>query len=118
MKILILEDDTTRVNTFIEMLYKHDLVITENAYDAIEYLTTNTFDLIFLDHDLGIDNGSGSIVSSFLRESRDNNNNQAVVIVHSWNVPASKGMMKDLPGAAWAPFGTEGFYELAIKDSK
>jgi CheY-like chemotaxis protein len=114
MRILILEDDSYRINVFVDLFHTHELTITENAYDAIEYLTTGVFDVIFLDHDLGLNNGSGSLVSSFLRESQDNKNNDAIVVIHSWNVPAATTMKKDLPGASIVPFATDTFYSIRL----
>lgn len=112
MRIFILEDDSTRVNSFIELFYKHDLTITENAYDAVEMLGRELFDLIFLDHDLGDGNGSGSYVSSYLRENPENMNNDVAIVIHSWNIPATESMMKDLPGSFGAPFNTVAFFDL------
>lgn len=106
MRILILEDDGGRVNTFIELLHRHQLDITENAYDAIDMLEEHRYDLIFLDHDLGEDNGSGSLVASFLSQM----NNEATVAIHSWNVPASRAMVGYLPDALQVPFNTDSFY--------
>jgi hypothetical protein len=114
MRILILEDDGTRVNNFIELLHTHDLDITENAYDAVDLLQANVYDLLLLDHDLGDGNGSGGLVSSFLGNNQDNPNYDAKILIHSWNVPASKSMLEDLPAAAWAPFNTEEFYDILI----
>lgn len=115
MRILILEDDGYRVNNFIELLYNHDLDITESAYQAVSLLESKLYDLILLDHDLGEGNGSGTTVSSFLKAYRDNPNNEALILIHSWNVPASNNMLKDLPNAAWAPFNTREFYDLMTK---
>jgi CheY-like chemotaxis protein len=112
MRILILEDDGTRVNTFIELLHNHDLDIIENAYEAVALLELNRYNIILLDHDLGESNGSGGIVSSFLRSYPENPNNEAIIIIHSWNIPASMAMLEDLPRAAHAPFNTEEFYEI------
>lgn len=114
MRILILEDDGTRVNNFIELLYTHDLDITENAYEAVSLLETKVYDIILLDHDLGDNNGNGSIVSNFLRMNSDNPNYDADILIHSWNTPASMGMLKDLPTAMWAPFNTEEFYDILV----
>jgi hypothetical protein len=114
MRILILEDNGQRVNTFIEKFRGHELIITENAYDAIEYLTIGIFDVIFLDNDLGEGNGSGTLVSSFLRESPSNSNNEAFIIAHSWNVPAVKMMLEDLPQAVSAPFNTDEFFNIKL----
>jgi CheY-like chemotaxis protein len=115
MKILILEDDGGRVNTFIEKYYVHDLTIIENSYDAIDLLGQTVFDYIFLDCDLGDRNGSGLDVSAFLQLHPDNSNNQADIIIHSWNVPAAEKMLKDIPYASWVPFNTESFFEIEIQ---
>jgi DNA-binding response OmpR family regulator len=114
MKILILEDDGNRVNTFIEKFYIHDLTITENSYDAIDLLDKIVYDFIFLDCDLGDMNGSGSDVSAFLQSHPDNLNNQANIIIHSWNAPATKNMLKDIPYASWIPFNTGSFFEIEL----
>jgi len=116
MKILILEDDGNRVNTFIEKFYTHDLTITENSYDAIDLLGKVVYDCIFLDCDLGDINinGSGSDVSAFLCSHPNNLNNKANIIIHSWNAPVTKNMLKDIPYASWVPFNTESFFEIEI----
>jgi DNA-binding response OmpR family regulator len=114
MRILVLEDDSYRVGIFVNKFHEHELIITENAYDAIEYLTTSTFDVIFLDHDLGFDNGSGSLVSSFLRENVNNRNNKAQIIIHSWNIPAAHNMLKDLPDSYLVPFASQEFYSIQL----
>ena len=114
MKILILEDDSFRVRFFIERFGQHDLKITENANDAIEYLEDLVFDYIFLDNDLGRGNGEGIDVANFLQHNPDNLNNNAIVIVHSWNAPAARLIKSRLPNAVAAPFNTENFYNLRL----
>lgn len=109
MRILILEDDGARVRNFIELLHRHTLDITENAYDAIDMLEEKDYDLILLDHDLGEGNGSGSLVAAFLSRLEDN---KATIIIHSWNVPASNAMIGYLPNARQAPYNTDVFYDL------
>jgi DNA-binding response OmpR family regulator len=114
MKILVLEDDVYRTRYFIERYGEHDMVITENAYQAIEYLKEDTYDYIFLDNDLGDNNGSGEDVAQFLFYNQENPNNKAVIIVHSWNVVASRHITDRLSGAIPAPFNTERFFNLAL----
>ena len=114
MKILILEDDGFRVRFFIERFGHHDLKITENAKNAIDYLTKFTFDYLFLDNDLGHGNGEGIDVADFLQHHSDNPNNQAITIVHSWNRPATDQIKARLPNAVAAPFNTDHFFNLRL----
>ena len=114
MKILILEDDDSRIKFFIERFCDHTLKVIENSKDAISYLKTDVFDYIFLDNDLGEGNGEGLDVAKFLRENPGNINNLAQVIIHSWNVPATIRMVDNIPDAVVAPFNTEKFLNLNI----
>ena len=83
MRILILEDDGMRVNNFIELLFRHDLDITESAHEAVALLEEKVYDLLLLDHDLGEGDGSGSVVSCFLCAYPENPNNDAEILIHS-----------------------------------
>lgn len=112
MNILILEDSTSRINYFIEKFSGHNLIITENAEEAIIYLEDCVFDLIFLDHDLGPDNGCGADVVAYLVGDISNENNDAIIIVHSWNVPAVNAMISVLPTLKFFPFGSEKFLKI------
>lgn len=114
MKILVLEDDISRANYFIEKFGGHDLIITENANDAIEHLDKEVFDLIFIDNDLGIsnDNGSGADAVAFLYENSDNENNDATIVLHTWNTPAAKAMLDLLPQAYFFPYNSDEFLSI------
>lgn len=114
MKILILEDDGFRVRFFIERFGHHELKITENAKDAIEFLQEFTFDYLFLDNDLGQGNGEGIDVAEFLQHNPENSNNNAITIVHSWNRPAVDRIKARLPKAVAAPFNTDNFHNLRL----
>jgi CheY-like chemotaxis protein len=114
MRILILEDDDFRITHFIEKFYTHSLKITEDANNAIWHLSLGLFDVIFLDNDLGDGNGYGADVAAYLEENPDNLNNQSQIIIHSWNVPAAKSMMKLLPNAIFMPFNSDEFNNLSL----
>lgn len=114
MKIFILEDDSYRITTFIEKFYDHELTITEKAENAIEYLTNNVYDVIFLDNDLGYDNGFGVDVATFLYENPQNQNNQTTIIVHSWNLIATKNILSKLDNARSIPFNSDEFNTLSL----
>jgi DNA-binding response OmpR family regulator len=114
MKILILEDDNYRVRYFEERLSKHDIEIYDVADDAIEALKRKTYDILFLDNDLGENAGSGTDVADFLHSIKDNKNNNAIIIVHSWNVPAATAMKGLLPRAYFFPYGSQNFLNIFI----
>lgn len=104
MRIFILEDDSYRVNFFLEKFCNDELTITENAQSAIEYLEDNVFDYLFLDHDLGDGNGTGLEVAEYLAENLWNENNRSPIIIHSWNRPATEKMINVLTQARHIPF--------------
>lgn len=114
MRILILEDDSSRITAFIEKFHTHELTITENAHAAIDYLTDNEYDYIFLDNDLGYNNGSGIDVAQFLNENLENTNNKATIIIHSWNTPASKCILSMLHNARRVPYNSTSFFAITI----
>ncbi len=97
MRVFVLEDDSYRANFFLDKFCDYDVVITENAQAAINYLENEAFEYLFLDHDLGEGNGCGLDVAEYLFSNPNNDNNDASIVVHSWNVPAAMKMMSLLP---------------------
>lgn len=114
MNIFVLEDSGSRVNFFIERFSRHSLKIVENSKMAIEYLKKYKFDYLFLDNDLGTGNGEGKDVAKFLLNNPSNPNNNAVIIIHSWNRSAAENIKSMLPFAELAPFNTEDFFNLNL----
>jgi len=114
MRIFILEDDGYRINFFLEKFCTYDITVTENAQSAIEYLEDNTYGCLFLDHDLGENNGSGLDVVQYLADNPENVNNNAIIIIHSWNVPATKRMITVLPQATHMPFDVGIFSDMEL----
>lgn len=104
MNVLVLEDDSHRISTFIDSFSKDNIKITDNSVDAIYYLDTYNFDLIFLAHDLGTGNGCGQDVAAHLYKNSHNDNNNAIIIIHSWNAYAVNKMLSYLPKAISMPF--------------
>ena len=107
MKILILEDSEVRVNKFKKKFSEHELFITDNANQAIEYLKEYKFGLICLDHDLGDkqmewdEDNNGMMVVKYLNEYGTNG---AKVVVHSLNTPRAQIMVSIIPDAVFIPF--------------
>lgn len=116
MKVLVLEDSIYRSKYFIEKYGYHDLTIVENAYMAIDLLDSELFDYIFLDNDLGTDNGEGLYVARFLSNNENNPNNNSTIIIHSWNNVAVKEMLNYLPNAITVSFGSSEFYNIDLSD--
>lgn len=114
MRILVLEDSIARLNYFIERYGSHDLTIIENATNAIGLLEENTYDVIFLDNDLGDDNGEGIDVVKYLYENSYNDNNSSSIVIHSWNTAAVKAMANLLPQAYVMPFASEEFLNIRL----
>lgn len=108
MKILILEDNLERQEQFRKNLVGHNIEITDSSKTAIEKLSSEKWQLLFLDHDLGnqvyVPSGenTGFEVAEFLKF-----NNQHMpqnIIVHSLNVPGSQNIIGVLPNAIHIPF--------------
>ncbi len=108
LSILVVEDDGKRINTFIEFLGHHNLVITNNKYDAIEFLQNQMFDIIYLDNNLGEDNGTGRDVAKFIVDL----NYQPEVIFHSWNIFEFEKIQALIPAVINKPYNSEEFYSL------
>lgn len=59
MRILFLDDSHDRVSDFMPNCRNHQVDFAYNAKDALEYLQNNTYDIVYLDHDLSINQSDG-----------------------------------------------------------
>jgi CheY-like chemotaxis protein len=114
IKVLILEDSSERIRFFVERLGQCDLTITEDAAEAVDYLRGNVFNYVFLDNDLGENNGEGIDVAEFLHNNPTNLNNSSNIIIHSWNSPAARIMKGLLPASKIIPFNKNNFLSLGV----
>ncbi len=110
VKILILEDSEIRIKQFLEGLESDTNVITvkHTAQDCIDCLTKESWDVLFLDHDLGgktyvatDDKNTGSEVCRWLS---NNNVKIRLIIIHSLNVQGQRTMKQLVPQAIIVPF--------------
>ena len=99
-RILILEDSEERIAAFKRALEGHDVIVCRAVATAIGELYNNTFDFVFLDHDLGEGNRAGSEVAKYLSE----NPHGEKVVIHSMNPVGQKTMKRMLPDADVIPF--------------
>lgn len=90
MKVLFLDDDLNRHRMFKENFgdESNDITYVETSKEAIDQLTYNDFDSIFLDHDLGGEiyqeskEGTGWEVAKWIGE---NLTYKPIIIIHSMN---------------------------------
>lgn len=103
IQILILEDDDLRVIEFKKRIAETNadinLIVVDQAIECIKHLSTQKFDIIFLDHDLGGEvlvsstkENTGATVARFWKSS-DNMNKYTTVVIHSLNPAGSSYMM-------------------------
>lgn len=95
MTILILEDELARRDAFKAKLSGHDLTFVEDPLRAAEMIHLQTYDAVFLDHDLGHVMNGLFVAKSFYRSK----NWKTPTLVHSINPSGSEEMantLKDL----------------------
>lgn len=109
MRILILDDDETRLRMFHEKLNDPgDIVMkTRTAKECISELQNYTWDMLFLDHDLGgkvyQESGpeTGYEVAKWLFDNPEKKPEK--IIVHSFNSSGSKNIIELLPESIYSP---------------
>ena len=100
MKILIVEDTLERIQAFKELL-NGELVFTDSANAAIDLLSRDCFDVLFLDYDLGEGKDSGGKVARWIEEHPQES---LRIIIHSMNPVGAKRVQDILPTAERIPF--------------
>lgn len=116
MKILILDDDDVRHEWFARELGNNELVHIHTFDEFVETLNKDSFDVIFLDHDLN-DHGYKSVEIFGMPYSRPteltgldaaehmtnlpSSKRPDKVIVHSWNPGGARLMMDTLKKAGF-----------------
>jgi ActR/RegA family two-component response regulator len=109
MKILILDDDQTRHKEFNRRLIGNTVKNVFTVSETIEALKNESWDYIFLDHDLGgktfVNSGgseeTGWDVAVWLSENPDRQ--PKTIIIHSFNPCGAKNMKSLLPNAEIIP---------------
>lgn len=121
MKILILEDAEYRISSFKRMFIGHDWNLTGEPKTAINFLQSDEWDMLFLDHDLygqiHVPSGedTGWEVCKFLADNPQHMPKQ--VILHSHNAKGVEEMKKLLPNAEVKSFGYFTFDGEKLQDS-
>lgn len=116
IKIFLLDDDRRRHRWFKKRFEGDEIDIAEKAADAIPFLKKNSYDAIFLDHDLlphhyesdeHDDENTGYAVALWLSKNT-NLQNAATLIIHTRNSDAGMRMIQCLRdtgrSAEYVPF--------------
>lgn len=109
MKILILDDEQSRHDSFSKNFKHHELTHVYHVKDAIKYLSSRIYDAVFLDHDLGgmsdVPSGgkepTGYDVAIWLSQNPEHCPSE--IYIHSMNPVGAQNMRKVLPKAKLAP---------------
>jgi CheY-like chemotaxis protein len=106
-RILILEDDHQRHSKFKSALIGNYVIIVETVEECVGLLSSESWDALFLDHDLGGDQmvasgpGTGYEVACWLEERP--HKRPPIIIIHSLNNQGAPKMQAALPGSVLAP---------------
>jgi hypothetical protein len=103
--IFILDDDNCRIDEIKKTFSDQKFMIAQSFIDAKPILLNNSFDVLFLDNDLGTGYGTGTDVAKFIVDN--NLHKSATIYIHSMNNVASKDMaiiLKDYPNVMRVPY--------------
>lgn len=106
---MVLEDNEGRIRKFRRELVGNLVDFARDAEAALVCIGAHSYDLIFLDHDLGGEEmaepgGANTGYRVALRLARDEKNGAARVVLHSCNPAGAKMMALALPRAVLTPF--------------
>ena len=94
MRILILEDDKERSKWFLETFADCDLTFTKRVPQALSCIRGSSYDIIFLDRDLGQPKENGEEVAWEMK--REKLASDSTVVIHSVNTHGQRAMKKYL----------------------
>ncbi len=106
-RVLLLEDSDLRIASFVKRI--PDLVVATSVDEAIAKLVDGPFDLMFLDHDLGLLDYAGVETETsglqFAKHLAATGFVASTVVIHSWSSVGSAAMKNCLQDAHVIPFG-------------
>ncbi len=94
MRILILEDDRERSKWFMKTFVADDLTFTKRVPQALSCLRGSSYDLIFLDRDLGQPKENGEDVSWVMKQEKLATD--ATIVIHSVNTYGQRNMERHI----------------------
>lgn len=98
MKVLIVEDIEYRQNFIKKTIDIPDADCTKYAEKGLELLSENSYNLVFLDHDLiGVKSGS-YLTQKWFENWKNFQTQKPIVIIHSMNLVGATKMENHLKG--------------------
>jgi CheY-like chemotaxis protein len=107
MRILVLDDDPARLKAFVQNLIGHTVVTTSTVRDCLYCLQRESWEMLFLDHDLNGQTyvpsgpGTGYEVAEWLRDNPMKKPKK--IILHTFNQVGAMKMLEVLPEAQYVP---------------
>jgi hypothetical protein len=96
MRILILDKDEARTNSFKQKLLEHELFPVKSASEAIKVLEKHkTFDQLFLDQEFNEE------VALWISEH--DSKRPYRIVIHGFSVPYAQNILTILPQASFLP---------------
>lgn len=97
IKILFLDDETTRFDVLVKNFgASAQCHHVKNGFEFLEALCDSKYDVIMLDHDLGLYNFTGVDAAKILAAAPENLNDCQLVVVHSMNVCGADNMISHM----------------------
>ena len=120
LKIFVLEDNAERNKVFRQTFAHCDLVMVKEADQALSIILHDTFDVMFLDHDLGdeiyVPSTEWNTGYTVARRIMNNQKQRSLIVIHSWNMTGALNMEDALAGYPGqiirAPFASPEFQRV------
>ncbi len=94
LNILILEDEIERRNWFSKIFFQDDIIFCFTSKEAIHCLKVESFNMVFLDRDLGDKEDNGEKVA--LEMMKQKLNLGATIVIHTMNPNGQESMKSNL----------------------
>ena len=110
-KILIVEDNGKRINTFIESLGHHELDVVDSIPDAKFALLGCKYDYLFVPSKVGIAREHCIELIHFIVDELAYH---PFIISHTLDVISVEGFKEVIPEISWKPFGSDVFFSMLL----
>ena len=110
-KILIVEDNGKRINTFIESLGQHELDVVDSIQEAKLALLGCKYDYLFLPNKVGV---AREHCISLIHFIVDELAYHPFIISHTLDLISVESFKEVIPEISWKPFGSDEFFSMSL----